>query len=260
MVWESLVLAVNSVWDILALHCVCELLTTLRGSQMLLPHSHSRAQCWDKWHWSCTQTAEGRMALIKVLGGKYLGPAFCLCSSRAAYTGSVFSALLCTFYQQPELPVCPLLGVQPTQIPVFRAGGLCTPFSKSICVTAQEKNSVRENSKAFRCHTNTEAGCSEGFCVRLCINQSKIFFILLALVGSMYKQRFRSIRSLAESSITQLFPFLPPEHFWAHALLSASPMVVVTPLQIAGQSTLVSLHNAQVEKTILTFVSNCGTL
>lgn len=47
----------------------------------------------------------------------------------------------------------------------------------------------------------------------LCINQAKIFFMLLALVGSMYKKRFRSITSLAESSIAQLFPFLPPEHF-----------------------------------------------
>jgi len=144
---------------------------------------------------------------------------------------------------------------------------VCTPiFHGCLRQVSGKKNRHTEKLQAFRCHVNTVTFGSRGrapslrFCTALCINQSKIFLILLALVESVYKQRFKSIPSVARSNKIQLLPFLPPEHFWNCALSFASPMVVVTPLQIAGQSTLVSLHNAQVEKTILTFVSNCGTL
>lgn len=184
MVWESLVLAVNSVWDILALHSVREPFTRwgwrskccfLTAIPELRAGTSGNGAAPTYWH-SWGQNAINKSPWREIAGASILSVQLQGCSH--------WFVVPCPFYQQLELPVCPLLGGPTHPNPLcFQSRGFGHPLFPSPFVSQLKKRTCSEKTQRplrvtqAQPHLKAEARRSEGFCVRMCINQSNTSYI-----------------------------------------------------------------------------------
>lgn len=134
MVWESLVIAVNSVCKVpLPLNAMC--VRALPQPKVALPSavsrlSGSRARSWDKWQWKCTQVfmqLRGEWNECKTLKVNSWEQ-HCVCAATGLiYAWSVLTQVntaLFTFVGSLSCPYVHCWVTCPTQISVFKAGAL----------------------------------------------------------------------------------------------------------------------------------------